>query len=64
MDVLLKVTNRFGTEGMAYDLAFASMFSAVPGVEETTLDRDEGVIIVTGPISRSLNLYRGTGLTP
>lgn len=47
VDVLLELADGFGAEGVGDDLALASMFGSVTGVEETSSDRDEGVIVVT-----------------
>jgi hypothetical protein len=48
VDVLLELADGFGAEGVGDDLAFASVFGSVSGVEETSSNRDEGVIIITG----------------
>ena len=38
VDILLKLANRFGTEGMRHCLALAGMFRPVTRIEEPTLD--------------------------
>lgn len=51
MDVLLKLTNRFGAEGMGDNLALAGVFSSIAGVEQTSSDGNECIIVFTGSIS-------------
>lgn len=47
VDVLLELTDGLGAEGMRDRLALAGVFFTVPGVEQTTTDRDEGIVEVT-----------------
>jgi hypothetical protein len=47
VDVLLELADGFRAEGVADDLAFAGVFGAVAGVEEASLDADEGVVEFT-----------------
>ena len=45
-DVLFKLANALGAEGMGDSLSFPRVFGAVTGVEEASLNGDEGVIVV------------------
>ena len=45
-DVLFELANTFGAEGVGNSLSFARVFGAVTGVEEASLNGDEGVIVV------------------
>ena len=47
VNVLLKLADGFGAECVRNDLALASMLSSVTGVEETSPNRHEGVIVFT-----------------
>lgn len=45
-DVLFKLANALGAEGVGDRLSFARVFGAVTGVEEASLNGNEGVIVV------------------
>ena len=45
--VRLELTNALRAEGMRHYLAFAGMFCSVAGIEKTTRDGDEGIIVLT-----------------
>ena len=45
--VLLELADGLGAEGVGHGLALAGVLRAVAGVEETALDRDEGVVVLT-----------------
>ena len=47
VDILLELADGLGAEGMRDRLALAGVFFTVPGVEQTTTDRDEGIVEVT-----------------
>lgn len=51
MDVLLKLANRLGTEGVRYDLAFAGVFSSITSVEESSGNGYKGIIVLPVIIS-------------
>jgi hypothetical protein len=53
VDVLLELADGFGREGVRHDFAFARVFGAVAGVEESAPDRDEGVVVFTGSLSET-----------
>lgn len=46
MDVLFELPNGLGTEGVRHHLAFPGMLSSVARIEETALDRDEGIVVL------------------
>ena len=46
MHVWLELTNALRTEGVRYNLALASMLCTVAGIEKTTLDGDEGIVVL------------------
>lgn len=46
VDVLLELADGFGAEGVRDHLAFASMLGSVTRVEETSSDRDKGIIVL------------------
>ena len=45
-DILFELANALGAEGVGDSLAFTRVFGAVTGVEEASLNGDEGVIVV------------------
>jgi len=45
--VWLELTNTLRAEGVRYYLALASMLCTVTGIEKTTLDGDEGIVVFT-----------------
>lgn len=45
-DVLLKLGDRLGAEGMGDGLAFARMFRSISGAEQVAGDGDEGFVVV------------------
>ena len=45
--VLLELANALGAEGVRDSFPFTRVFGAVACVEEASLDRDEGVVVVT-----------------
>lgn len=47
MHVLLELADGLGAECVRDSLALSSVFGAVTGVEETSLDRDEGIVVLT-----------------
>lgn len=50
VNVLLELADGLGAEGVRDCLTLASVFGAVASVEETTADRDEGIVEVTGEV--------------
>lgn len=48
MNVLLELSNGLGTECMGDGLALAGVLGTVTGVEQTTANRDKGIVEVTG----------------
>lgn len=46
VDVLLELADGFGAEGVRNHFAFASMLGSVTRVEETSSDRDKGIIVL------------------
>lgn len=46
MNVLLELANGLGTEGVGDGLALAGVLGTVTGVEQTTANRDEGIVEV------------------
>jgi hypothetical protein len=42
------LANGLGTEGVGDSLALAGVLGTVTGVEQTTADRNEGIVEVTG----------------
>ena len=63
MDILLELADGLGREGVADDLALASVLNAVAGVEETTADRDESVVVFAVLVSEETQDGAG-GPTP
>lgn len=55
VDVGLELGDGFGGEGVGDNLALASVFGAVAGVEEASLDAYEGIVEVAVPCISSLN---------
>lgn len=53
MDILLELTDGFGTEGVRNNLALAGVLCPVAGVEETSPDGDEGIVKFTIPLVRN-----------
>ena len=47
MHVLFELAYRLGAEGVGNRLAFPCVLRSISGVEETTVDGDEGVIVIT-----------------
>ena len=47
--ILLKMTNALCAESMRDGFSLPSVFGAITGVEETTLNGDEGVVVVAVP---------------
>lgn len=47
MDVLLELADGLCGEGMSDGLALASVFGAIAGVEQTALNRNESIVVVT-----------------
>lgn len=47
MDVLFELADGLGREGVRHNLALASVFGAVAGVEEAALDGNKGVVVFT-----------------
>ena len=45
-DILFELANALGAEGVGDSLSFTRVFGAVTGVEEASLNGDEGVIVV------------------
>lgn len=53
--VLLELADAFGAESVRDSLPLSCVLSSISGVEETSLDRDEGIVIVTvkdSPVSK------------
>ena len=47
VDILLELSNVLSTERMRDSLSLSGMLIAVSSIEEATLDRDEGIVVVT-----------------
>ena len=45
-DVAFELANALGAEGVGDSLSFTGVFGAVTGVEEASLNGDEGVVVV------------------
>jgi len=45
VDVLLELAYALGAEGVGYCFAFAGMLCSVTGVEETSANGDEGIVV-------------------
>ena len=45
-DILFELANALGAEGVGDGLSFTRVFGAVTGIEEASLNGDEGVIVV------------------
>jgi hypothetical protein len=52
--VLFELTDALGAEGVGDGLALAGVLCAVSCVEQTTLDGDEGIVVV--PVSMLVSL--------
>jgi len=47
MHILLELADRLGTEGVRHCFPLSSMLRSISGVEQSTLDAHEGIVIVT-----------------
>lgn len=45
MDVLLELAYALGAEGVGDRFTFAGVLCSIAGVEETSSDRDEGIVV-------------------
>lgn len=47
----LELADALSGEGMGDSLAFPGVLSTIPGIEETTLNTDKGIVIITAYVS-------------
>ena len=52
MHILFELADGLGAESVGYGFTFASMLGSISSVEETAVDRYEGVIVITALVSR------------
>lgn len=48
INVLLKLRDGLGAEGVGNSFSFAGMFGPITGIEETALNGDKGIIVLAG----------------